>query len=290
MDILLHLTILENSFFDLLMILLSSVHCFISMSIQHSVHRGSKVVLSLCVCRLPSRYVEPEFAKNFRQWRQDWEERTNNRLNIADGLTYLKTPGHFLPSIEERQRLQRLGTDDSSDHSPLKKSHANEIDELLASEGIPELENLIADSEANARADKSQGNVRKDNRAQFDSESLLWLIVRYKANPSVWTMPFANRRGTESAFDTLKRISVEQMGIKPHFPSLSPVGFRKLRSADDTEPSTRLFYYKGVFIPKSHDVRLSPDVLDHMWVSRDQLQAKLTRASWITLQDALPLD
>ena len=261
------------------------------MSIQHSVHRGSKVVLSLCVCRLPSKYVEPEFAKKYRQWHQEWEERTNNRLNIADGLAYLKTPGHFLPSIEERQKLQRLAENSNTDTSEVKKIHTNEIDELLASEGIPELENLQSEADTTNSAAKSDSNLRKDLQTlQLDAESLLWLIVKYKSNPSVWTMPFANRRESDSAFNTLKRICLEQIGIKPHFPSLAPMAFRKLRSIGDTDLSSRLFYYKAVFIPKSHEVRLSSEILEYKWVKRDELPKKLTAASWMTLRDSLPLD
>jgi hypothetical protein len=261
------------------------------MSIQHSVHRGSKVVLSLCVCRLPSKYVEPEFARNYRLWHQDWEERTNNRLNIADGLAYLKTPGHFLPSIEERQKLQRLSDESSRDTTEVKKIHTNEIDELLASEGIPELDNLQSEAGATRMTDKSAINLRKDSQSlQLDAESLLWLIVKYKSNPSVWTMPFANRRESDSAFNTLKRICHDQIGIKPHFPSLAPMKFRKLRSTDDRDLSSRLFYYKAVFIPKSHEVRLSPELSEYKWVKRDELPKHVTIASWRALRDALPLD
>lgn len=264
-----------------------------------SVHKGSKVVLSLCVCRLPSRYVEPAFAKKFREWREDFRQRTDSRLNIADGLVYLRTPGHFLPSIDERpknqQRLQNKDQDTGSG-SPVKqaKLHVSEIDELLESEGIPELEAMKSKSiEDGKKGDlKSDAKQKSKQSENLDSESMLYLVVRYKHAPEVWTFPFTNRVETDSAFNTLKRLCAEQIGMKPHFPSLSPIAYRKLPGTSEDTPHSRIFYYKGVFVPKSHEVRLPHDseITEYAWVNRAALKDRLTVASWKTVRDALPID
>ena len=258
-----------------------------------SVHRGSKVVLSLCVCRLPTRFVEPEFATTFRRWREEWEEAAEKKLNISDGLAYLKTPGHFLPSIEERAKLQRItkGDDSSIRSTGSPTQHQNEIDELLASEGIPELSSASRDSQAGERGGSSnKTHGKREHDVNLESEDLLWLIVKYKSNPNVWTFPFTHRRETDSAFATLKRLCHDQIGIKPHLPGLAPVAFRRL--AADTNQATRLFYYKAVHVPKTPEVRISSesDILEFKWVSRDELSKTIPLATWVTLRNALPLD
>ena len=258
-----------------------------------SVHKGSKVVLSLCVCRLPSRYVEPAFARKFREWQEVYRLRTESRLNIADGLVYLRTPGHFLPSIEERQKINQR----TEEGAPRKdtKLHVSEIDELLASEGIPQLEALnLKSKEDNDKAGDAKIDSKKaaKNAENLDSESLLYLIVRYKEAPELWTFPFTNRRENDSAFDTLKRICSDQIGIKPHFPSLAPMAYRKLPTTSEDVPASRLFYYKGVFVPKTHEVRLPHDshIAEYSWVNRDTLKTRLTAAAWKTVRDVLPID
>ena len=259
-----------------------------------SVHRGSKVVLSLCVCRLPSRFVEPEFARKFRQWTEVSEEENTKRLNIADGLAYLKTPGHFLPSIEERAKLQRLsqgGDTDQSGASSLKKLHANEIDQLLASEGIPELSTSATISEHDeAGSKREKQGFTGGSEIMTDSEKLLWLVVKYKSAPSLWTFPFTHRQETDSAFTTIMRLCREQIGLKPHLPGLTPIAFRKLKA--DSGLSSRLFYYKAIHVPKTPEVRIpaDSDILEFEWVTRNELFNRLPRSAWMSLRNSIPLD
>jgi hypothetical protein len=235
--------------------------------------------------------VEPEFAKSFRLWRERWEERTNSKLNIADGLAYLKTPGHFLPSIEERQKLQRTGTTKRVTDGAINKA-TNEIDQLLASEGLPSSYVTDSGAESNTQSVSSVAIVKKETSLDIESDKLLWLLVKYKTNPDVWTMPFTSRREKDTAFDTLTKICADQIGIKPHFPSLSPFAFRRFASSHSDAPSSRVFYYKAVFVPKTSEVRLpnQSEVLVHRWVSRSQLPDLLTKAAWSSLKDAIPLD
>ena len=151
-----------------------------------SVHKGSKVVMSLVVCRYPTRYVQPEFIKELRSNRPP--------VTIADGLAYMKTPGHFLPSIEERARQQRQSITTSLE----KDSHASEIDQLLASEGIPSVDS--DDQTIDGDKHSSIDNVNNESKnIQSDHEKTLWLIVKYKAAPSIWTFPFTHRRDSDSA-------------------------------------------------------------------------------------------
>ena len=251
-----------------------------------SVHRGSKVVLSMCVCRFPSKFVEPEFARKFRESKNEWETRTGNKLNIADGLAYLKTPGHFLPSIEEREKRMRRSEEEREQKH--RDTSMSEIESLLASEGIPELFNQRTNAVDQGETD-SMG--RKDQHGESRSEtttSMQYLIVKYKANPDVWTLPFTHRREEESAFESLMRISREHIGSNPHLPSLAPIAFREIVSPG---PSTRMFYYKAVNPPNS-DVRISEDsdIASYAWVDRDTLASKLSTASWNTLKNAIPLD
>ena len=250
-----------------------------------SVHRGSKVVLSMCVCRFPSRFVEPTFAKKFRESKNEWETRTGNKLNIADGLAYLKTPGHFLPSIEEREKRMRQ-TEEGKDQIQ-KDTSLSEIESLLATEGIPELLN-VKQSEVNIGENGAsrEGDVSDESRGS--TESMQWLIVKYKSNPDVWTLPFTHRREKESAFESLMRINTEQIGSNPHLPSLAPIAFREVLAS---EPSTRMFYYKAV-TPPNFDVRINKDseIMSYEWVDRQTLASTLSVASWNALKNAIPLD
>ena len=245
-----------------------------------SVHRGSKVVMSLCVCRLPTRFLEPEFAKEHRQWLQEWKARTNSDLNISDGLVYLKTPGHFLPSIEERQK--QTGTEKVAS---LTQS-GNELEDLLASEGIPELSKKREGLKDLAEL----GNIEQEKNKEAEDErtDLQWLIVKYRDSPSIWTFPFTHRRGSDSAHMTLRRLTAEQLGIKSHLPGLAPIAFRKIKSGD--LPS-RLFYYKGIQVPDSSvSIPTGSNISAHKWVNRTELEQHLVFGSWLTLRDALPLD
>jgi ADP-ribose pyrophosphatase YjhB (NUDIX family) len=262
-----------------------------------SVHKGAKVVLSLCVCRMPTRFVEPEFAQKYRQWKNDWEVRTGNKLNIADGLAYLRTPGHFLPSIEERERRARIQSADTDSgdvtgtvSSKMQNLHVSEIDDLLASEGIPELKLDMEDSRQDAK--KSQGSQKQNKDSQTITESVEWLVVKYKSNPDVWTLPFTHRREDESAFTSLMRICKSQIGLKPHLPSLTPISFREINPTGDLIPPTRMFYYKALKVPKSHDVRLpeNSEIAEFAWVSRNEVSKRVPRATWSSLRNALPLD
>lgn len=254
------------------------------MSSVLSVHKGAKLALSLCVCRMPSMYAEPEFAKKFRLWKEEWESQTNSKLNIADGLAYLKTPGHFLPSIEERQK-RLTGTVSSQKGSNVQVS---EIEELLSVEGIPELSAMVSSRDLDKDDNTRTLGTRKSESNVIQSDSMLYLIVRYAESPELWTFPFAHRLATDSAFMTLKRICSDQLGIKPHFPSLAPMAFRKLPGA----PESRLFYYKGVFVPKTSEVRLpaASGIVEYAWVSRDDLRERLAIGAWKTVRDILPLD
>jgi len=256
-----------------------------------SVHRGSKVVLSMCVCRFPAKFVEPEFAKKFREWKNEWELRTGNKLNIADGLAYLKTPGHFLPSIEEREKRSRRNAEDGSGEGITKETNTglSEIETLLASEGIPEL--LTQRGNESDSKEGSRDRVQKDVvgvDTNTTSSSMQWLVVKYKSNPDVWTLPFTHRRDKELAFESLMRICKDQLGSNPHLPSLAPMAFREIVTDG---PSTRMFYYKAVN-PPSYDIRISnnSDIVSFEWVDRDTLATRLSRASWGTLKSAIPLD
>lgn len=253
-----------------------------------SVHKGSKVVMSLCVCRLPTRFNEPLFAKQYREWHDEWKDRTNNQLNIADGLAYIKTPGHFLPSIEERARRASFASSEETTAAN-ESVDLDEIEQLLASEGIPELRNQVGSS--SKAGDTGTADDLSVRAATGERTAVEWLIVKYKAFPSVWTFPFIHRRESDSTFVTLQRLCRDYLGMKPHLPALAPIAFRRIATPDD-DVSSRIFYYKGVHVPNTPSVRLSDgsDILEHTWVTRDELQQRLTQSTWVNVRDALPLD
>ena len=126
--------------------------------------------------------------------------------------------------------------------------------------------------------------------ANLDSENLLWLVVKYKSNPSVWTFPFTHRRDADSAFETLTRLSREHIGMKPHLPGLAPIAFRKLDS--ESGPASRVFYYKAVHVPGTPEIRvpLQSEVVEHKWITRTRLREIITPATWLTLRESIPLD
>ena len=252
-----------------------------------SVHRGSKVVLSLCVCRLPGRYVEPDFVRKAREWKNEWETRTGNKLQIADGLAYLKTPGHFLPSIEEREKRMRSSDSDGGEKGRAT-SGLSEMELLLATEGIPELSMQAQDLSTEHKQDGPGLGKGSTGSGEMETETMQWLVVKYKSNPDVWTLPFTHRRGQEPAFDSLMRICKEQLGSNPHLPSMSPIAFREIVTDG---PSTRMFYYKAANSPKS-SLQLEKDsnIIEFEWVERATLATRLSRASWISIQNAIPLD
>lgn len=256
-----------------------------------SIHRGSKIAMSLCACRLPSRFIEPEYMKTFRVTKEEWEIRTDKKLNIADGLAYLKTPGHFLPSVDERVKKQRLsvgGRPDDASSNNASNINADEIDTLLAAEGIPELNAARHDLSGNSAAQHiDESSLDSDNER---NSHILWLVVKYKQNPDVWTFPFSHRRSSESAQTTLKRMSLEQIGHNFYFPSFSPIQFRKLTASPGPE-QTRLFYYKGLFASKHLGSKLPQNspVAEIDWLTREELRETLPRATWLSIRDSIPL-
>lgn len=263
------------------------------MSTVLSVHRGSKVALSACICRLPLVFTEPDHIKKYREWRQDWEIRTKNKLNIADGLAYLKTPGHFLPSVEERDRRKRVSEAFPEGSSPntsnMSEVESNDIDALLASEGIPELKFAQNDLKESQWIQKIQ--QEETQALEKNASDVLWLIVNYKHSLDVWTFPFGLRRENDSAQRTLRRICMQQIGVDPHFSSFSPIAFRKV-SHTSNESSTRLFYYKSIHVPKTTDPKVpnASPVSSFEWVPRSELQTRLSPATWKSVRDSLPLE
>ena len=249
------------------------------------------MVLSLCVCRLPARFVEPEFSRKFRNWKNEWEIATGNKLNISDGLIYLKTPGHFLPSVEEREKRMRTKGGKGEESRSKSSPGMSDIEALLATEGIPELANdtmNTRDSEG-SEDDGTRGHARSEKESGLgDHESVQWLIVKYKSKPDVWTLPFTHRIAQESAFESLMRICSQQIGLNPHLPSMAPIAFREIVSGD---LSSRMFYYKAV-TPPNGDLRFLNDseIEAFEWVDRGTLSKKLSRASWDSLNNAIPLD
>lgn len=263
------------------------------MSKVLSIHRGSRIAMSLCACRLPPRYIEPEYMKTYRVTKEEWEVRTENKLNISDGLAYLKTPGHFLPSVDEREKKQRLqasGSDRNDDalSNDLSNINADEIDTLLATEGIPELNVATHDLSGNSAAQNlDKSTIDSDNER---NSHILWLVVKYKHNPDVWTFPFSHRRNSESAHTTLKRISLEHIGYNFYFPSFSPIQFRKLSHSAGLQ-KTRLFYYKGLLASNNLGAKLPPNspIARIDWLTRVELSEILPRATWLSIRDTIPL-
>jgi hypothetical protein len=246
-----------------------------------STHQGSKIALSLCIARLPARFVEPEFARQFRAARSEWEQK-HNRLEIADGLAYLKTPGHFLPSIEDRVK--------TTQHQQVSDRPAvadDDIHALLSSEGG------LFESERKKRSDSAAVRMRKETEdTRRANTSTQWLIARYKSAPCLWTIPFTNRRGTDSAFSSLLRMCRTDIGANPHFSSLSPVAYRKMPSIESSDPSTKLFYYRAMYPPHLGEVKVPADssIIEVEWVDRKELENRIPLAAWVSLRDALPLD
>ncbi len=252
-----------------------------------SVHQGSKVALAACIAQLPLRYLEPEFARVFREARQKWEQ-SHEKVQVAEGLAYLKTPGgHFLPSIEERQRTKFTSRDDSLEDT----SKEQDLASMLESEGLF-LEEENADKRRNTDESVESSQARFTSFAADTDTCIKWLVVKYKSNPNLWTFPFTQRRGKESAFNTLLRLCRADIGLDPHFSGKAPVAYRKLSTTDSDSPSTKLFYYRATKVPNGTEVKLPPEspiaVFD--WMTRAQLEAQLPLATWTLMRDVLPLD
>lgn len=79
--------------------------------IPYSIHQGYKLQASLLIDRLPLKMVEADYAKKWREFRVDWEERTENGPVINDDITFMRFPFQFLISPEEieyKKRMERL--------------------------------------------------------------------------------------------------------------------------------------------------------------------------------------
>ncbi|CAK0876937.1 unnamed protein product [Prorocentrum cordatum] len=71
-----------------------------------SVHKGFKIQAALCVERPPLRFVEPDYRKRWRAFREAWERRTNNHLSMADEIVFMRFHFHF---YEDRAATLALG-------------------------------------------------------------------------------------------------------------------------------------------------------------------------------------
>ena len=238
-------------------------------------------MMALCISRLPRVYREPDYLRKFREWRDVFETKTQDRVTISDGLAYLKTPGHFLPNIEERERrgtAVEFGKKES-------RVHVSEIDLLLASEGIPGL----GVDESDHKVNQTQQHAAPSGE-DHTANTPRWLIVKYTADPCVWTFPFTHRQNADNAEITLGRLCQEQLGLNIHIPSMAPAAFRKI--SGNTDITSRMFYYRGMFIPKSREIDLTknPNIVDAKWVDRAELENSLPVATWQKIRYALPLE
>ncbi|KAF4672502.1 hypothetical protein FOL47_000417 [Perkinsus chesapeaki] len=288
-----------------------------------AVHKGYKLVMSLSICRLPPIYTEPLFIREHRAWRAEWEDRTNNELEIADSLVYQNFPHHFLPSRRELALLREGSQTDILQQEGGTVVKMSELEKLMAEEGLTGLEGQLGAGKKKKkkqeemkgldqdRALKEEAVIDAQHAASGDGDAVVAgevqrierLDVPLLGSLARSECPGGNNDSltySTYAAQSLKRICGTQLGegYAPHFVGTCPMHFRKFKSGaveeqgDEAVVGTKVFYYRAIHLPSGPAITLSPDgpVEDFAWVSRGEMSDYVGEAAWYHYRRCLPLD
>lgn len=291
-----------------------------------SVHKSYKVQAALCIERPPTKILEPDFKKRWREFKTTWEKRTGNSISLSDELVFMRFFFHWLgDTTKERQlanggSLQLITSGRGSGAGKGKGSRkgggwaeaetslarvgggaavpeTGDLDSMLASEGLelafPEHgRKVVRRRRVEKRVDLQvdDTNIRDIRRLTGNS---LFLLVRYPGG-TCWTFPKADRVHGESMNETLLKLCERQFGpeFSPHVIGGCPFSHRKRRSEGCPGIQGRKIFYYRARVPSS-GVMVSPAqelVSDFAWLSRSELSLYLGDAEWHAVRDGLPLD
>lgn len=216
-----------------------------------SVHKGLKVQAAVCVERPPLRFLEPDFKKRWRAFREAWELRTNNQLSVEDELVFMRFHFHFFQDRQATEQLaagataQTLGRGTGGRPtgggrksggpmpaaiSAVGNSASSEalmsamrpkvmakggIDSLLTDEGLdmafPELGQKVIQRRRVERKKVVEVDENDLHSLERKADSSLYLLVRY-ASGKRWTFPKGDRAHGQPMRETLLRLCARQLG------------------------------------------------------------------------------
>ena len=222
---------------------------------------GTRLLVSLCVSRIPLKFTETSVSVRRRLWRRVWEQKTKNEPSLDESLVYMRLPTHFL-SPKNMQVSEPSSTFSGSQLNSVKNTrmHQSSIDKQ--------------------DVDKSSKSL---NRLP---DKLLHLIIRYRKFPNIWTFPFSDWKEKTSARNSLIRIANE-MQIEPYFLNNCPAGVRKFPG---NHGGGKIFYYRALHNTESSNAMIGESILDFAWVSAEELRFYLPFAAFAHSQLWLPVD
>jgi len=260
-----------------------------------SVHKGYKIQASLCVDRLPIEYSEPKYCKEWREFREEWEERTGTKMSVPDEVTFMSYPFQFLLT-EEEQRKRRVLVEKTGDET------MSELEYLLSQEGL----SLSAQAPRKRKAKTKALDASADEAARarelaratvrsLEREGLrhVYLVVKYG---SKWMFPLTDRRPNDTMRDTLRRLCAEQLGegFSPCYVGRCPFTHDKLHYGHGQLGilGRKVFYYRGYHVPGTPNVQPPRDgpVADYAWLTRSELPKYLSEHKMYVAHPGLPLD
>lgn len=256
------------------------------------VHRGLKVQASILLQRIPLTLTEPRHEQQFRQYKEAWEEKTNNNIILRDEITYMQLPDHFLETQEQQQQgeQQQRKTGDSQ---------LSELDMLLQQQGLALTRRKTRKrQQEDARLGLSLGSAAAAAAGEMREQSLtrlpkrvLMLLVKYG---DIWQLPVEDRRAGQTMRQTLARLCMQQLGLRaaPFIVGFAPAAVRHIRSRPGaTIQGREVFYYRAYHVPGQPDLSPSPGspVRDWAWVSAEEARARMPCGAFAAIRDALVL-
>lgn len=267
-----------------------------------SVHKGFKLQAALCVERPPLFVQEPDFKKRWRAFREAWEKRTQNSIQVDDDLVFMRYHFQFLEDPRAMRALSAVPAADSGANAPVRaagEGGVDALDQLLATEGL----DLTFPKQGRKIVRRKKVDQRVEERVDdSDLHSMkrlahrtLFLLVRY-GQGSKWTFPKADRVQGQPIRETLERLCERQLGseFSPYLLGACPFSHRKRRSERDPGIDGRkVFYYRARAWPGvGSDLSLGEEspVVDWAWCSRDELSKFLQVNEWHCVREGLPMD
>lgn len=291
-----------------------------------SVHKNYKIQAALCIERPPTRVLEPDFRRRWREFKTSWEKRTGNSISLSDELVFMRFFFQWLGDTTKERQIssggslqlitsgrgaggggkasRRAGWGDAESGGALARAGGAQaepggLDSLLATQGLdlafPEHGRKVQRRrrvEHKAAVAIDDSNIKDVRRLASNS---LFLVVRYAAGAR-WTIPKADRVHGEGMRETLLKMCERQLGpeLSPHVIGACPFSHRKRRcerGPDVGVHGRKIFYYRAR-VPLT-GAAISPAdglVSDYAWCSRGELSLYLSENEWHAVRDGLPLD
>lgn len=99
-----------------------------------SIHGGYKIQIGLIIHRIPLHFKEPEWKKDFRQYRDRWRIITDNHLSLHPSLIFMKIPRHQYISEDKVLKLEEAGLTEKALQVGIEL--LPELERLLLNDGI----------------------------------------------------------------------------------------------------------------------------------------------------------